>query len=148
MGSQRTVEEANTSHQPGVSALGCLFIFCDVSFIRAKVQTHWQISCLIPHSKPSLRDARWPDSQTRGQGEGRAVGMPLVRCTVLYKCRGPMHSTAVDEEVLTLLTIWRREQQGLGKVQRMFLDTKSFRGHPALTSLRLNAVLQVTRGRE
>lgn len=110
-----TGEETDDSNLPGIPAVGCLFIFCDVALIGAKVQTQWQIRCFIPHSKPSLRDAWWSDFQPRGQSEVWAVGMSLVHCSVLYKCSGAMSSTTVNEEVLTLLTIWRWEQEGLGK---------------------------------
>lgn len=108
--------QVDASHHPGVSTVGLLFIFCDLALVGAKVQTQRQIGRLVPHSEPRLRDARHSDSQPRGQSEGWAVGMPLIHHTVLYKCRGPMSITAVNEVVLTLLTIWRREQQGLGKV--------------------------------
>lgn len=62
VGSLRTGEEVDASHQPGVSAVGCLFIFCDLALIGAKVQTQWQIRRLVPYAKPSLRDTRWSDS--------------------------------------------------------------------------------------
>ena len=42
--------------------------------------------------------------------------MPIFHCTDLYKGWGPIGSTAVDEEVLTLLTIWTLEQGKRGGI--------------------------------
>ena len=50
------------SHHPAVSTVGVLFIVYDLTLVGAKMQAQWQIGCLVPHSKPSLRDARWPDT--------------------------------------------------------------------------------------
>lgn len=103
--------KGSISYQPRVSTVGCLFILCNLALIGAKMQTQWQIRCLIPYSKPSLGDAWWSNSQPRGQTEGWAVGMPFVHHTVLYKCRKPMSRTIVDEEVLALLTIWGKNSR-------------------------------------
>ena len=54
--------EMGASHQPGISTVGSLFIVCDLALIGANVQTQRQIRCLIPHSKPSVRDARQSDA--------------------------------------------------------------------------------------
>ena len=50
------------THQPGISTVGGLFIVCDLALIGAKVQAQWQIGCLVPHSKPSIMDARQSDA--------------------------------------------------------------------------------------
>lgn len=49
--------KGSISYQPRVSTVGCLFILCNLALIGAKMQTQWQIRCLIPYSKPSLGDA-------------------------------------------------------------------------------------------
>lgn len=56
--------------------------------------------------------------------------MPLVHCTVLDKGRGPVSGTAVNEEVLTLLTIWRPEQQGLEGTESCRKSRASASGSP------------------
>ena len=59
----RRQENRGASHQPGVlTTVGSLLIICDLALVGAKVQAQWQIGCLIPHSKPSVRDARQADA--------------------------------------------------------------------------------------
>lgn len=41
VGSPRTGSGVAASHQPGVPAVGCLFILCDLALIGAKEQTQW-----------------------------------------------------------------------------------------------------------
>ena len=50
------------SHQPGVPTVGGLLIVCDLALVGAKVQAQRQFGCLVPHSKPSVRDARQSDA--------------------------------------------------------------------------------------
>ena len=45
------------SHKPGVSTVGGLFMVCDLALLGARVQAQRQIRHVVPHSKPSLRDA-------------------------------------------------------------------------------------------